>query len=62
MQNKCLICEDPAPYTWFCRPCTEAKEKYYAECREKGIDNWIDIMIGRDKAMTEAYKLRKQNA
>ena len=51
MEHKCVSCGKPAPYTWFCPCCTEAKEQAYKECREKGIDDWYEVIVYRDKAL-----------
>jgi len=51
--GECVVCGKPAPYTWFCPCCTEAKEKAYKECEELKILNWIDVIIYLNKALTK---------
>lgn len=53
---KCIIC-GRASLGWFCEHHHKIKELVYKEAREKGLDNYWDIMALRDKRLNE--KLNK---
>lgn len=49
--HKCILCESPAPWTWFCPCCTQAKEDSYKQSKEAGILTHVEVMQRREMAL-----------
>mgnify|MGYP001568333932 CR=1 FL=1 len=56
--NRCLACDGPAPHTWFCRCCMDAKEAGYAEARRLEITNYGEVIRLRETFLHQ-HKLDK---
>jgi len=54
---KCINCKkEHDGFSWFCKDCYELKEKAYAKAKELGLNNHLEIMNLRDKALSDYLK------
>jgi len=54
----CLNCGNTKEqsWCWFCYRCTNAKERAYEECRKAGTNNFVDVILAREKALAAIRK------
>lgn len=52
--SKCISCGASSNMNWFCKKHYEIKELAYKEARDKGLTNFIEVMILRDKRLKDS--------
>lgn len=54
-EDRCINCNriKEHPYLWFCDGCTLVKEKSYKDSRDKGENDFVDVIIARDTALSK---------
>ena len=55
--KRCINCNAPAPYTWFCPECTAVKEAAYAESKRRD-ERFSEVISRRDAALQQQKERR----
>lgn len=61
--NTCIACgrEKERAYLWFCDGCTLVKEQSYQDSSDKGENDFADVVIARDLALSKRREELERN-